>query len=349
MIDESILKHKKIVALFPGQGSQSPQMGKDVYETYPKAKEIFDLDGDIRNLCFNADKETLAKTINTQPALFLNSLSIFNAFVDKYKDLNFCGYLGFSLGELSAIFASVIKNVDNEDEKLKLLQMGIDIVKNRAKFMDEGNEEDKDISFGMLAAIGNKVDIDELIKISKVRVLSIANYNSPTQFAISGDEESLENFKNKSKEFKIKAIPLSVSSAFHSVAMREPASKFYEYLSKYEVESIYKYLNLVFKNTTAAPFDNKEIGTKLPKENIKSILELDTQSHDTITNNLINELCIQILSPVRFSDSIKNIEKDLKPDLYIEFGAGKVLTNLTKKNIENSNASFLNISSVSDF
>ena len=117
---------KKIAFLFPGQGSQSVGMGKDLYDSYPAAKEIFDaadkiLGKSISNICFNGPEEDLKLTINTQPAIVTTSIAILETFKSELNITPTCT-AGHSLGEYCAMYASGVMNLETTLKAINYLK-----------------------------------------------------------------------------------------------------------------------------------------------------------------------------------------------------------------------------------
>ena len=199
------------VFLFPGQGSQYKNMGKILYNYSDYAKNIFTLSEeilgyDIKDICFNDSNDLINKTQYTQPAIFVYNM-IVNNFIENLG-FNPIACAGHSLGEYSALVCAKVLNF--EDALL--------IIKNRALKMEEIGDKTR----GSMAAIikPNYKDIEELLVIHKNIV--IANYNSPKQIIISGENNLLNMFiKDANKKGMKKIIPLNVSGAFHSPLMKK--------------------------------------------------------------------------------------------------------------------------------
>lgn len=197
--------------VFPGQGAQFVGMGKDLYERFPKAKEMFNKANDIlkfniTDIMFEGTDEDLRQTKVTQPAIFLHSV-ILAAMLEDFKPDMVAGH---SLGEFSALVAN--QTLTFED--------GLKLVSQRAMAMQKAC----DANPGTMAAIINLDDqkIREICDSIK-EVVVPANFNSPGQVVISGSMKGIEIACEKMKEAGAKrALPLKVGGAFHSPLM-EPA------------------------------------------------------------------------------------------------------------------------------
>jgi [acyl-carrier-protein] S-malonyltransferase len=201
--------------VFPGQGSQTVGMGKELAETYAIAKETF-VEADsllgfsLSQLMWDGPAEKLNETINTQPALYLHSVAAWRTFMNLYPDRKPATVAGHSLGELSALTAS----------GALLFSDGIQLVRRRGELMKRAGE----LNPGGMAAILN-LDIQILDQVcaqasTNGEVVQVANDNCPGQVVISGHKPALERAIERAKAAGAKrALPLQVSIAAHSPLM----------------------------------------------------------------------------------------------------------------------------------
>jgi len=282
---------KKIGYLFAGQGSQYVGMGKDLYESFPESKAVFDradkvLGFSISNLCFNGPQEELTKTNNCQPAILAMSIACWQAYKSKHPQID--GYMaGLSLGEYSAYVASGALNFED----------AIFLVRRRGEFMDEQAAKHPG---KMLSVIG--LDLAKVKQICSETKAEIANINCPGQTVISGAPESIKKAQVLAKEKGAKlAVILEVSGAFHSSFMQEASLKLAKELGKINIVACGF---PVISNVTAKPVSSPE----------------------EIKQNLI----LQVSSSVLWEDSIKLILSKGVSN-FIEFGPGKVLKGLMRR------------------
>ncbi|MCK4352696.1 ACP S-malonyltransferase [candidate division WOR-3 bacterium] len=284
----------KVAFVFPGQGAQYVGMGKDLYDHYSEARELYEkanqiLGINIRDISFEGPENELTKSKNAQVAILLHSIACFKLMEkENYKPSVVAGH---SLGEYSALFAA---NAIELDDVLHLVRF-------RGELMSRAGE----INPGrMTAVIGIEASqIGEVVReVSKEGIISVANYNSPLQTVISGEPESIEKVSEILKNSGAKrVIPLRVSGAFHSPLMKEAFSKFEKVLLKIEIKSpVIPVVPNVTGKLTTSPLDIKEA------------------------------LKNQIISPVRWVDSIENMIK-FGVNTFIELGPGKVLSGLIRK------------------
>ena len=283
--------------IFPGQGSQLVGMGKEFFDKYALVKNLFKeadevLNFNLSKLILEGPKDQLDLTINTQPAIFLISYSIFNVMTKELDiQLNRAKYFaGHSLGEYSALSSAEYLSFS---DTIKLLRIRGDAMQN-AVLEGEG---------GMLAVLGSTIEIiEKILKDNRNKfIVQIANDNSEGQIVLSGKNKDLESLIDILKLEKIKNIKLPVSAPFHCDLM----SKATEVMKK-EIE------NLNFKdgkNTLVSNVTANEISNK-----------------DELKRLLID----QIENRVRWRESIINmIDKEV--DHFIEIGPGKVLSGLIKR------------------
>ena len=283
--------------IFPGQGSQIVGMGKDLYERHETIKKLFKeadeaLSFPLSKIILDGPKEELNLTINTQPAIFLVSYSIFqiikNEFnVDLHKAKFFAGH---SLGEYSALACA--EYLDFSDT-IKILKIRGDAMQNSVP-NGEG---------GMIAVLGSTVqNIEKILEENKKDFLvEIANDNSDGQIVLSGKNTDLEKLSHILKKNRIKNIKLPVSAPFHSSLMKKATDKMREELAKLRFK---KGKNALISNITADEIFNAD--------------------------ELKNLLVKQIENRVRWRESvIYMINKEINH--FIEIGPGKVLSGLVKR------------------
>ena len=283
--------------VFPGQGSQTIGMGKDFFEKYDLVKDLFkeadeSLGINLSKIILEGPKEELDLTINTQPAIFLISYSIFQVIKKNFNiDLGNAKYFaGHSLGEYSALSVAGYLNFS---ETIKLLRIRGNAMQNSVP-KGEG---------GMLAVLGSTVEvIEKIINENKDDFfVEIANDNSQGQLVLSGKNIDLEKLIKVLKLNNIKNIKLSVSAPFHCKLMHRATEIMREEIEKINFNETN---NSLISNVTAAEIKNKDELKKL----------------------LIN----QIEKRVRWRESILNmINKDVSH--FIEIGPGKVLSGLIKR------------------
>ena len=283
--------------IFPGQGSQVIGMGKDFFDKYNIVKELF-LEADdalgisLSKIIMDGPKEELDLTVNTQPAIFLISYSIFQV-VKKEFNINLNNakfFAGHSLGEYSALSAA---NYLNFSYTIKLLKIRGEAMQNAVP-NGEG---------GMLAVLGSTIEILEKIITENKNdlIVQIANDNSEGQIVLSGKNTELLKLVEILKSKNIKNIKLPVSAPFHCYLV----SKATEVMKK-EIEktNFQDSKNILISNVTA-----NEINSK-----------------DDLKRLLID----QIENRVRWRESVLNMIKK-GVNQFIEIGPGKVLSGLVKR------------------
>ena len=283
--------------IFPGQGSQMVEMGKEFYDRFEIVKNLFNEADDVLNfsiskLILEGPKEQLDLTANTQPAIYLISYSIFNVIKKEFNiDLNKAKYFaGHSLGEYSALSCAGYLEFS---DTIKILRIRGEAMQNSVP-KGEG---------GMVAVLGSTVGVIEKILIDNEKNFSaqIANDNSDGQLVLSGKIDDLEKLISALKENSIKNIKLPVSAPFHCSLMNKATNIMSEELNK-----------LNFQNG-----DNKLIS------NVTAEVISDTE-------DLKSLLIKQIENRVRWRESVINmINNDVNH--FIEIGPGKVLSGLVKR------------------
>ncbi len=274
--------------VFPGQGAQFVGMGKDLYETNPLAKELFDkanevLGFDITSIMFDGTADELKQTKVTQPAVFLHSVISALCMGEAFAPDMVAGH---SLGEFSALVAAGALTFED----------GLRLVHTRALAMQKACE----VAPGTMAAIIGLPDTKVEEACAEVstdgNVVIPANYNCPGQLVISGNVDAINAACDKLKaEGAKRALPLPVSGAFHSPLM-QPAKD--ELQSAIESTAFNAPKCPVYQNVDAKPYTDP----------------------DTIKANLI----AQLTSSVRWTATVENMIADGAED-FTECGPGKAL------------------------
>ncbi len=283
--------------IFPGQGSQSVGMTKELYDNFAYARDLFKEADDvlgyaISKIILEGPKEDLDLTKNTQPAIFLASYVIFEM-IRKESNINLLDakyFAGHSLGEYSALAASNSLDFRN----------AIKLLNERGKAMQAAVPKG---TGGMLAVLGIDIkEINDLLEENKNNYKCyIANDNSNGQIVLSGLNSDIDKFIETLKTKKIKNIKLPVSAPFHCKLMDKATSIMRDKISNTNFE---KPKNVIISNVTGS----------------------ETQEIDKIKDLLIK----QIESPVRWRESVIYMIKNGVTN-FIEIGPGKVLSGLVKR------------------
>ena len=297
--------------VFPGQGSQTIGMGKDFFENYDLVKDLFkeadeSLGISLSKIILEGPKDKLDLTINTQPAIFLISYSIFQVMKKEFNiDLDNAKYFaGHSLGEYSALCAA---NYLSFSDTIKLLKIRGDAMQNAVP-KGEG---------GMLAVLGSKVEIieDLLSKNKNNFIAQIANDNSEGQIVLSGRNSDIEKLIHVLKSKNVKNMKLPVSAPFHCKLMNNATE-----IMRNEIQK------LIFKDSKNKLISNVTAKEILNKEELKTLL-ID-----------------QIEKRVRWRESVIHMI-DNGVNHFIEIGPGKVLTGLIKRIDKNVKTNTINTES----
>lgn len=282
--------------IFPGQGAQFVGMGKDLYENYPVAKQLFDqansiLGFSITDIMFSGTPESLKETKVTQPAIFLHSVVMSKVMGDSFKPDMVAGH---SLGEFSALVANGVLSFED----------GLKLVSQRALAMQKACDLQPST---MAAVLGLEDAIVEQVCNDTPGIVVAANYNCPGQLVISGEIDAINLACEKMKEAGARrALVLPVGGAFHSPLM-EPARE--ELAAAIEGTTFSAPSCPIYQNVSTTPIVDP----------------------DEIKKNLM----LQLTAPVKWTQSVRNMVMG-GATVFTEIGPGKVLQGLVKKIEPNS-------------
>lgn len=281
---------KKIAVLFVGQGAQYPGMGKDLYDNYRSARAVFDaleslLPG-VKEVCFEGTQEELNRTAYAQPCLMASGLAA--AYALNEHGITARGAAGFSLGEVSAlVYSGVIGILD-----------GIKLVAERARLMSIFAEQTAGAMAAVLGADDGRVQ-----EIAKELGVFAVNYNCPGQVVVAGEQTRIDGLIERAKDYKVRAVKLKVSGAFHCPYMDGAAQGVKDYLGAL-VELREPIIDL-YSNYTAGTYKESEL------------------PYTELISRHINH-------PVKWAALIGNMLRSGYTH-FVELGAGRTLAGLLKK------------------
>ena len=286
----------KYALLFPGQGSQTVGMGKDLIENSPAAKAVFDeadaaLGFSLSDVILNGPEEKLTLTAYTQPALLTVSIAVLRALEEKGVKLAPAFVAGHSLGEYTALVANGVLSLAD----------GVRLVHKRGSFMQEAVPE----GVGAMAAIlGLEADSVRAVceEAAQGEVCEPANFNTPVQTVISGHAAAVQRAVTLAAERGAKrSVMLKVSAPFHCSLMRPVADRLAAEMDK-----------CAWSAGSAPLLANV---SALPVTDVKTIRD---------------GLYAQTYSPVRWVESVERMDAEGVRG-FVELGAGKVLSGMVRK------------------
>ncbi len=283
-----------IAALFPGQNSQVVGMAQEFYDVSPAAKSILDraeaaLPG-LLDIMWKGPEDTLKLTANQQPALVAAGVAAFAAYTEAGGERPSCA-AGHSLGEFTA---HVVAGSLQLEDALKL-------VRKRGQYMQDAVPEGQGAMAAALKVDAAQVkEVCEEVAKNSGGTVEVANYNSPEQTVISGEQGAVQKASEKLKERRARVVPLNVSAPFHCRLMKPAADKLATILRETEFRTP---SFPVLSNVTA------------------DVVEIEHAPR------LLEE---QVTHAVRWVELTKRLQ-DLGITTFLEFGSGKVLSGLIKR------------------
>ena len=286
-----------VVLLFPGQGSQKPGMARDLVDTLPAARETFAsvdaaLGEPLSTLCFDGPGETLTLTHNAQPALLAHGAAVWAAVRERVGP-HVRAAAGHSLGEFTAYHAAGAFDVAH----------GARLVRRRGELMFESGEQRPGTMAAILGDVAGGIEALCAKASADGGCVVPANYNTPGQVVISGEVPAVERAMELAKAAGAKrAIRLNVSGAFHSPLMAVARQGLAYALEQAQLRDP---TFPVYANVNAEPVRSAADARRL-------LLE-------------------QLTAPVKWTQVVEHLASDYPDALYVEMGAGNVLTGLVKK------------------
>ena len=283
-----------IAAVFPGQGSQTPGMGRDLVENFVEAKSIFErvsnaTSVDMQKLCFESDEDTLRLTQNAQLALYTCSIAAWTVLRTSAAASTIVAVAGHSVGEYAALAAAEVFSIED----------GARLVQIRGNLMNACGKEHPGT---MAAVLGlGREDLEQVCAEAE-GIVVLANDNSPGQLVISGEIDAVKRAGELANQKGAKRVlPLNVAGAFHSPLMNQPSKEMGVALG-----------HVVFQAGIVSVYSNVTSEPVVDASQWSSLLEA------------------QLRSPVRWTETVQHMRRD-GIDTLIECGVGEVLNGLLRR------------------